>query len=257
MLLLILLLLQSLLLIGLGWHVYRQRRALAIAQQACHNSQVQMQVVADSRQQQEKLVLAEQGRAQALEREIEQLHQQQEQELQAMRNERDAANAWHEQRYAALQDQYQHAQHLNQQWLALAEEIDRLGQIVHTFERWNDRLDEMMVHNRTMQNESEEFNGIVKQTVLLALNASIEAARAGEQGRGFAIVADEVRTLAHRSGVLNDGYRQSLLQSAVITTGTFQDIQAASRMIHTAIQGIRINLQQLNEQCTDHSTLAA
>lgn len=122
--------------------------------------------------------------------------------------------------------------------------IARLLGLVRTFERWHDDMNELIAHNREMHHKNDEFALIVNQVIIVALNASIEAARAGAHGRGFAVVAQEVRDLAQRAEKLSKSYRANLYQNDLITTTTFQDLQAGGKMIMGAV----IGLDQINKK---------
>ena len=122
----------------------------------------------------------------------------------------------------------------------LATAIDKLMGLIKTFERWHADMSVLISHNREMHDRNDEFASIVRQVIIVALNASIEAARAGEMGKGFAVVANEVRSLANRAEALSKDYSNNLHKNDLITTTTFQDLQAGGKMIIGAVTELQV-----------------
>ena len=143
----------------------------------------------------------------------------------------DALHQAHHQSSHARQQLRNHSQ-------ALATAIDELMGVSKTFERWHADMSVLLKHNHGMHQKNDDFALIVRQMVIVTLNASIEAARAGEMGRGFSVVADEMRSLAGRAESLSTDYRRNLYENDLITTATFQDMQAGGKMIMGALTGL-------------------
>jgi methyl-accepting chemotaxis protein len=137
---------------------------------------------------------------------------------------------------------------------SIAAEATRLKQLAVTFERWHEQMISLMGQNQEMHSKNQELSSIVAHVLIVSLNASIEAARAGPAGRGFSVVASEVRTLASRSQELSKSYRDSLHRNDLVTTATFQDIQAGGKMIIASLGGVETLASQLQSRLEQATT---
>jgi hypothetical protein len=130
----------------------------------------------------------------------------------------------------------------------LAGDAAHLKMLAVSFERWHQDMICMMTQNRNMHAMGEDLASIVRQLIMLSLNAAVEAARAGESARGFVVVAAEVRSLALRAQSLSKDLGNNLHKNDLMTTATFQDIQAGGKMMMAAISGLESVVQQLRSR---------
>ncbi|MCP5162735.1 MAG: methyl-accepting chemotaxis protein [Hahellaceae bacterium] len=93
---------------------------------------------------------------------------------------------------------------------------EAIAVLAEDIKQGSETVAQMAINSQEIGSVLDVIRGIAEQTNLLALNAAIEAARAGEQGRGFAVVADEVRTLAQKTGASTDEIQRmiELLQNS-------------------------------------------
>jgi methyl-accepting chemotaxis protein len=141
-----------------------------------------------------------------------------------------------------------------QQATRLATEAARLRHLSATFERWHEQMISLMAQNHDMHAKNNELSSIVRHVLIVSLNASIEAARAGAAGRGFSIVASEVRALAARSQELSKSYHDSLNRNDLITTATFQDIQAGGKMVAASLASVESLAGQIQSRLEQATT---
>ncbi|MCQ2999854.1 methyl-accepting chemotaxis protein [Pseudomonas syringae] len=105
----------------------------------------------------------------------------------------------------------------------LTDTLTAIGALTDNVLGASDQARNLAEQTRSISKVLDVIRAVAEQTNLLALNAAIEAARAGEAGRGFAVVADEVRSLAHRTG---ESTREIETMIASIQHGTTQTVDA-------------------------------
>ncbi|CAD5106882.1 methyl-accepting chemotaxis protein [Zestomonas carbonaria] len=125
--------------------------------------------------------------------------------------------------------------------------LDEIGAMSDDIQATSDQVQALAVQARDIGTVLDVIRSVSEQTNLLALNAAIEAARAGEAGRGFAVVADEVRTLAHRT---QESTREIEQMIGDIQSGTDQAVAsmlASTRRAQTTLDATQVSGQSLEE----------
>ena len=109
------------------------------------------------------------------------------------------------------------------------------------------QMQHMQLMSRTLAEQSQQaanvsgqVQSIVKQTQILALNASIEASRAGEAGKGFAVVASEMRSLAQQS-------EDSIREIDMILGSFVEQINSMSGQFDTTMESADRQESQITE----------
>lgn len=116
--------------------------------------------------------------------------------------------------------------------------VDNIKLLAKRIEQSGANIDELSEVSSRIGTILDAIRAIADQTNLLALNAAIEAARAGEQGRGFAVVADEVRTLASRTGASTTEIQGMIERLQTSMRATVSEMGDSRQSAHTGMSEV-------------------
>jgi methyl-accepting chemotaxis protein len=134
---------------------------------------------------------------------------------------------------------------LVQKLAALEQAITDLKALAVALERWHEDMISLAAQTRDMNSKGDDLATIARHMIMVSVNAAIEAARAGDIAKGFVVVAAEVKSQAQHVQTLSNDMGKTLQKSELMTTTTFQDIQAGGKMMMAAISGLERMVKDL------------
>lgn len=127
------------------------------------------------------------------------------------------------------------------------------------------KMEQLTTATRNIDQSSTQIGSIIKtieeiafQTNVLALNASVEAARAGSAGKGFSVVADEVRSLATKSGEAAQNTSVLIgrsIQDIKVGTESTDHVISAMQVINECIESIKMLMDEIASASVQQSEM--
>ena len=138
---------------------------------------------------------------------------------------------------------------------------DNIVKILEDMSKIKGLSDEIVSSIKTVDEAIEQYSNMSKDISLisrtiniLAINASIEAARAGALGKSFAVVAQEVKTLAVKSGNTvsqTDTISKKAVESAAEIDDKIENISEAIVEVHSEISDVYSRTQSVLDAFSD------
>lgn len=125
---------------------------------------------------------------------------------------------------------------------------DITNKAVNVSKNASNKINELVVAAKEINQVTEVINEISEQTNLLALNATIEAARAGEAGKGFSVVANEIKELAQQTAEATHEIRNKIKSIHDVTQGTIKQIQEITNVTNNVNELVMVIATAVEEQ---------
>lgn len=122
-------------------------------------------------------------------------------------------------------------------------------QVTSIIDETNEDIEKFAEVMRLIVEKTKMINDIVFQTKLLSFNASVEAARAGDYGKGFSVVAEEIASLASRSGQSAKEIEEILSKSNILIHTVVKKLKENSTHAKSRTNEATAKIQKSSSNC--------